>query len=205
VSAPGSHVSEQWARWRAAVDLAEYEARFVHDAAHGEADCLQALHPRDVLDAGCGTGRVAIELHRRGIDVTGVDLDDDLLALARAKAPDVPWLQADLATMRLDRSFHVVAMPGNVMLFCRPSDRATIVATCAAHLAPDGLLVAGFVVRGGPGELTLAEYDEAAAAAGLVPIQRWATWDRDPFDGGGYAVSVHGIRPAVGSAEGSPG
>lgn len=189
---PGAHVSEQWAGWRAAIDLAEYEARFSHDAAHGEAECLAALHPRSVLDAGCGTGRVAIELHRRGIEVVGADLDDDLLQYARRKAPDVAWVHADLATMRLGRSFHVVAMPGNVMLFCRADDRADVVASCAAHLEPDGLLVAGFSLRGVAGELTLDEYDAAATAAGLTLVQRWATWERTPYAGGDYAVSVHG-------------
>ncbi len=190
---PGEHVSEQWAGWRATIDLAEYEARFVHEEAHGEADCLQALHPRSVLDAGCGTGRVAIELHRRGIDVVGVDLDDDLLRLARAKAPQIRWEHADLATMQLGRTFQVVAMPGNVVLFCRATDRAAIVAACAAHLEHDGLLVAGFSLRPGSGALSLPEYDDAAEAAGLVLVQRWATWERSPYDGGHYAVSVHGL------------
>ncbi len=45
---------------------------------HGEADLVESLAPRSVLDAGCGTGRVAVELARRGIDVVGVDLDASL-------------------------------------------------------------------------------------------------------------------------------
>ena len=97
--------------------------------------------------------------------------------------------------MRLDRLFHVVAMPGNVMLFCRPSDRGAVVASCAAHLEPEGLLIAGFSLRHGDDELRLDEYDELAGAAGLSLVQRWATWDRDPFDAStaDYAVSVHGL------------
>ncbi|MFN8024009.1 MAG: class I SAM-dependent methyltransferase [Acidimicrobiales bacterium] len=191
---PGEHVSPQWAQWRAAIDLDEYEARFAHDAAHGEADLLASLvvdgePARSVLDAGCGTGRVAIELHRRGLEVVGTDLDDDLLALARRKAPAVTWVHADLATVRLDRTFDVVAMPGNVMLYCRPDDRPALVASCAAHLRPGGLLVAGFSLR--PGELGLDEYDAHAAAAGLDLVERWAGWDRSPFRGGEYAVSIH--------------
>jgi hypothetical protein len=39
--------------------------------------------------------------------------------------------------------------------------------------------------------LPLQSYDELAAAAGLSPVARWATWDRQPFAGGEYAVSVH--------------
>lgn len=189
---PGEHVSEQWAHWRATVDLEEYESRFAHSEAHGEADAIESLGPSSVLDAGCGTGRVAIELHRRGIDVVGVDLDDDLLALARRKAPHVPWVRADLAAMRLERTFDVVAMPGNVMLFCRPDDRAGVVASCAVHLEAGGLLVAGFSLR--PGGITLDEYDAAAAGAGLVLVERWSAWDRTPCAPGDYAVSIHGLR-----------
>ncbi len=58
---------------------------------HGEADLVAALVGAPgglpVLDAGCGTGRVAIELARRGYDTVGVDVDADLLARAREKAP----------------------------------------------------------------------------------------------------------------------
>lgn len=203
MSADGDPVSPQWRVWRETVDLDEYEARFVHDAAHGEADLVESLGATSVLDAGCGTGRVAVELHRRGLDVVGVDLDPDLLAYARAKAPDVRWEHADLAQLDLGRRFDVVAMPGNVMLFCRASDRPAVVARCAAHLAPGGALVAGFALRGGTDALTLAGYDAYCAAAGLVLESRWSTWDREPFresgrgsggDTGGYAVSVHRRR-----------
>ncbi|MEA2717442.1 MAG: hypothetical protein QOI99_1759, partial [Actinomycetota bacterium] len=37
----------------------------------------------------------------------------------------------------------------------------------------------------------LATYDDHCRAAGLDLDQRWATWDRQPFRGGDYAVSVH--------------
>ena len=46
---------------------------------HGEAEFLLGYGPESVLDAGCGTGRVAIELERRGIDSVGVDLDRKML------------------------------------------------------------------------------------------------------------------------------
>ena len=65
---------------------------------HGEADFIEALGPRSVLDAGCGTGRVGAELARRGIEVVGVDRDPGMLAAARAKAPDVDWRLGDLTT-----------------------------------------------------------------------------------------------------------
>ena len=193
---PGEHVSERWAQWRDEISLDEFRTRWDRmqadgKATHGEADFIEALHPRSVLDAGCGMGRVAVELHRRGIDVEGADLDADLLLHAREIAPHITWHHADLAVMDAARRYHVVALPGNVMVFCRPQDRCPIVANMAAHLEPDGLLVAGFMLEQRADAITLAEYDACCAAAGLVLVDRYATWDRAPYNDGDYAISVH--------------
>ena len=173
----------------------DYDARYERDAAagkdvHGEANFVESYGVRSVLDAGCGTGRVGRELARRGLDVAGVDLDEEMLATARAKAPDVPWHLDDLATMALGRTFDCAVAAGNVMIFLTPGSEQQVIANIAAHLAPGGLLIAGFQLnRGG---MSLAEYDEYCANAGLTLHERFATWDRDPFMAGGdYAVSVH--------------
>jgi len=156
---------------------------------HGEADFVDRLHPRSVLDAGCGTGRVGIELARRGTDVVGVDLDPSMLAVARAKALGIRWLEGDLAAVELGRRFDVVVMAGNVMIFLARGTEAAVVANLARHLVPGGALVAGFSLE--PSRLDLAAYDAFAAEAGLVPDGRWATWDLQPFTEGDYAVSLH--------------
>lgn len=192
-------VSARWTQWRAETDLDEYYTRWQRmeatgQSAHGEADFIEALHPASVLDAGCGMGRVAIELARRGIDVVGVDLDNDLLEYARRSEPVVRWLHVDLATMRLGRLFDVVAMPGNVMIFCRPTDRPTIIQTAADHLESEGVLVSGFELQRAADALTLLGYDEVCTASGLELVQRWSTWQADPYRGGTYAVSVHRRR-----------
>lgn len=192
-------VSDAWDKWRAGVDLNEYHVRWQRmeargESSNGEADFIESLHPTSVLDAGCGMGRVAMELARRGIEVEGTDLDDDLLAFARADAPQLKWRLADLATASFDRTFHVIGMPGNVMLFCRAEDRAKIVANLARHLTEDGLLVAGFSLQTQAGALTLSEYDAACTAAALTLVDRFATWERAPYDGGDYSVSIHRRR-----------
>lgn len=185
----------------------EYQARFDQLAAagehlHGEVDFLMAYNPRRVLDAGCGAGRIAIELARRGVDVIGVDIEASMLDTARRLAPDLPWIEADLARLDLDHRFDVIVLAGNVMLFT--SDRDATVAGCARHLDPGGLVVAGFQLerRPTPNRMTTApygldEYDESCVDAGLTLMERYATWDRDPFPGdGSYAVSVHRLRMA---------
>lgn len=162
---------------------------------HGEADFVSSLVPpgASVLDAGCGTGRVGIELHRRGYRITGVDVDESMLAVARRAAPGVAWLLADLATLDLADRVDLAVLAGNVMVYLAPGTEAAVVSRVAAHLVPGGLLVSGFQTN--TGLLDLPAYDGHASAAGLEPLERWATWDRAPFDGGDYAVSVH-RRPA---------
>lgn len=160
---------------------------------HGEADLVETLLGEgSVLDAGCGTGRVAIELARRGLEVVGTDLDPGMLETARRKAPHLEWVRGDLVTVDLGRTFDLIAMPGNVMIFLAAGTEAAVVLNLARHLAPEGMLVAGFQL--GPDRLTLADYDGCATAVGLELVHRWATWDRVPFVGGpdaDYAVSVH--------------
>ncbi|HEX4814562.1 MAG TPA: methyltransferase domain-containing protein [Nonomuraea sp.] len=48
-------------------------------------DRLAAVRPADVLDVGCGTGKVAAALRRRGIEVLGVELDPRMAEVARGK------------------------------------------------------------------------------------------------------------------------
>lgn len=158
---------------------------------HGEARFVGAFAPRTVLDAGCGTGRVAIALAGWSIDVVGVDRDAGMLAEARRRAPGLSWVEADLARMDLGRRFDVVVLAGNVPLFCPDGDRPELVARCGAHVAHGGLLIAGFQLGRG---YRLEDYDTAALDAGLVLQARYATWERDTFPVGGadYAVSVHG-------------
>lgn len=189
-----SGLPEDWGRWRDQVDLDAYDARWEQLAAqgvdpHGEAALVAAYRPATVLDAGCGTGRVGIELARRGVAVVGVDADPDMIAAARAKAPELPWHVVDLAELALPERFDVVVLAGNVVPYVADGSRAAAVAACAAHLAPGGRLVAGFSLQ--PGWPTLADYDAWCDAAGLALEERWATWERAPYAGGDYAVSVH--------------
>ncbi|MDP1819703.1 MAG: class I SAM-dependent methyltransferase [Acidimicrobiales bacterium] len=184
----------------AAWDGDDYQSRFDALAeagtdVHGEATFVRSFSPASVLDAGCGTGRLAIELARHGIEVVGADVDASMLATARRQAPELTWVQADLAELDLGRSFSVVVMAGNVPLFTPPGTQAALVTGVARHVAPGGLLVAGFSLHRG---YALGDYDAHAAATGLVLVERHATWDRAPcVDGGDYAVSVHRRAPAT--------
>lgn len=183
-----------WQAWRGRLDVEAYDRRWQRMVAagvdpHGEVALVQAYSPRSVLDAGCGTGRVAIELARRGVEVLGVDADPDMIAAAHAKEPGLAWLVADLTELDRSERFDVVVMAGNVVPYVSADRRAEAVTACARHLVPGGRLVAGFALR--PRWPSLAEYDGWCAGAGLVAEDRWATWERASYGGGDYAVSVH--------------
>jgi SAM-dependent methyltransferase len=177
---------------------AQYDRRFEELAAsgmdmHGEADLVDSYRPRRVLDAGCGTGRVAIELSRRGHDVVGVDQDPSMLEVARQKAPNLSWVEADLASPEFDLGarFDVALLAGNVLIFVDPGTEAAVLAAMARHLVPGGVVIAGYSLR--PGGFGVSEHDVGAEQAGLRLIDRWSTWDREPFGPDStYAVSVHG-------------
>lgn len=158
---------------------------------HGEADFVEWLGPHRVLDAGCGTGRVAAELAQRGMEVVGIDVDATMLATARRRAPELEWRLADLAEADLsEESFDLAVLAGNVMIFLAPGTEAPVVANLASGLRPGGLLVAGFQID--EGGLSVEGYDTLCRDAGLILHQRYATWDRQPWQPGGpYAVSVH--------------
>ncbi|MBA2496426.1 MAG: class I SAM-dependent methyltransferase [Acidimicrobiia bacterium] len=178
-------------RW----DGGDYQGRFDALAAsgedvHGEADLVWSLGPSSVLDAGCGTGRVAIELARRRVEVVGADVDASMLATARRLAPDLAWVHADLTELDLGRTFDVVVLAGNVPLFTPAGTEAALIGRCAAHVGAGGALLSGFQLGRG---YEVADLDAHASAAGLTLTGRWSTWDREQFpaDGAGYAVSLH--------------
>lgn len=176
------------------VTAEEYDAYFEALGAqgqdiHGEARFVLSFSPDSVLDGGCGTGRVGRELARHGVEVIGVDCDPDMIAVARRKCPEADWLVADLTAVDLGRRVDIAVLAGNVMIFLTPGTEEAVVHNLARQLTPGGRLIAGFQLGF---SLTLEAYDTFCSVAGLQLEERWATWDREPWQPGSrYAVSVH--------------
>ncbi|BCY07894.1 bifunctional 2-polyprenyl-6-hydroxyphenol methylase/3-demethylubiquinol 3-O-methyltransferase UbiG [Actinoplanes sp. L3-i22] len=147
----------------------------------GEARLVDTLVPRGarILDAGCGPGRVGGHLATLGHDVTGVDLDPELIAAAVVDHPGPEWLVGDLAELSLPGPpFDAIVCAGNVMTFAAPGSRVDILRGFAAHLAPGGRVAVGFGAgRGYPFDEFLAD----VTTAGLMPDLLLSTWDVRPF------------------------
>ncbi|SDQ69869.1 bifunctional 2-polyprenyl-6-hydroxyphenol methylase/3-demethylubiquinol 3-O-methyltransferase UbiG [Quadrisphaera sp. DSM 44207] len=178
-----------------------YARRFAALAAsgehvHGEADFVDALLAPGsaVLDAGCGTGRVGVELARRGHRVTGVDLDASMLEQARAAAPHLRWLLADLLEVDDEAAgapLDAAVLAGNVVVYLTEGTEARVVRRVAGWLRPGGLLVAGFAADRHVGP---DQYARWCAAADLEPVSSHTAWDAaapPPGPGAPYAVVVH--------------
>jgi SAM-dependent methyltransferase len=209
MSQPGG--ANRWRDLTGGVEGTEYAARFERLAAsgadvHGEATlCAALVRPGSrVLDAGCGTGRVAVRLAELGYDCVGIDSDESMLQVARTTEQPVRWVLGDLAELGavsdvLGSGFDLAVAAGNVIPLLAAGTEPVVVTGLARRLHRGGLLVAGFGLDVAHLPLDFApvdlpSYDRWCAEAGLVLVHRFATWDGDPFDDGGYAVSVHRRR-----------
>lgn len=187
----------RWSERSVALSASSYDQRWKkleesgHNI-HGEADLIHSFRPQRVCDAGCGTGRVAIELSRRGVEVVGVDLDQEMLKQARDKAPQISWILADLVSYDTDERFDLIALPGNVMIFLQPGTEHKTINNLVKCLTEEGILLSGFQLS--KTTLQLKQYDSATKKSGLELAGRWATWGRDPFTGSDYVVSAHRLK-----------
>lgn len=170
---------------------------------HGEAALVESLvpPPARILDAGCGTGRVATQLTSLGYHCVGVDADADMIAVAEKRDPSTVWVQQDLSRLQLrSQAFDLAILAGNVVPLLAPGTLLAAVERIAAHVQPGGLVVAGFGLDAAhlpPGipVTPLADYDRACTVAGLSFLRRHSTWDRQPWrPDSTYVVSIHRLN-----------
>ena len=97
-----------------------------------------------VLEFGIGTGRLALPLLERGIEVHGVDGSADMVARLRQKAGGerIPVVVGDFATADAGRTFALVVLAVNTS-FALPDQQAQVAcfANAARHLSPAGRFV----------------------------------------------------------------
>lgn len=96
------------------------------------------------LEFGIGTGRVALPLSERGVDVHGIDISADMVTQLRAKpgAEAVAVSIGDFATTKVPGSFSLVYLVYNTISNLTEQDeQVECFRNAAAHLAPDGRFV----------------------------------------------------------------
>ncbi|MDQ6658982.1 MAG: methyltransferase domain-containing protein [Actinomycetota bacterium] len=202
MSTPQTRWEQDWTtggdRWQ---DYADRFARYYADGTDmdGEARFVDMMAPRTaiVLDAGCGTGRVAAGLAARGHRAVGVDKDAGLVAIGVQRYPEVTLLVQDLVELDagvLDAAgqpteFDVIVCPGNVMVYLAAGTERQVLANLASLLTPAGRAVFGFATCR---DYRVGTFDADAEAVGLRLEHRFGTWHLDPFsDDSSWAVSVY--------------
>lgn len=194
----------RWAVERSVEERKAYTKRFERIAARGEdvdgeARFVDAIAARGatILDAGCGTGRLAAALCARGHLAVGVDADPLLIAAGQEAHPGV-WLRTlDLTTVSTDTlaaaglpaAYDVIVAAGNVLVYVAPGTEALVIERLSAVLVPGGRLLIGFHTDR---DFTHDLLDQAAAIAGLEHEFRFGTWQADPFTSASdWATSVY--------------
>jgi SAM-dependent methyltransferase len=118
-----------------------------------------------VLDVGAGTGRVSLDLARRGHEVVALDVDAELLAELGRRADDVPLTTAvaDARDFALGQRFPLIIAPmQTVQLLGGRAGREAFLGCAREHLAPDGRLAVAIAE-------TIDAYEVAEGALGPLP------------------------------------
>jgi SAM-dependent methyltransferase len=128
------------------------EARYVDALIQKHAPGAQSI-----LDLGCGTGRHDFELDKLGYVMTGVDISEEMIAIARSGCatgiPSPRFTIGDIRSVRLNLSFDVVIALFHVMSYqVTNADLSLAFATAKANLKPGGLFI--FDCWYGPAVLT---------------------------------------------------
>lgn len=101
-----------------------------------------------VLELGCGTGRVALHLARRGHRLVGLDRDPDLLAALAERDADLSLstVEADARAFELSEPVSLVLAPTHLLqLLPEAAQRVECLRSVAAALRPGGLLAAAII------------------------------------------------------------
>jgi ubiquinone/menaquinone biosynthesis C-methylase UbiE len=103
---------------------------------------LAKLNAGEVLELACGTGLTMIHLAKQGIEITGVDIEPEMLKYARMKAEGLPvtFIDGDARTFESKESFSMIYLTGNAFqAFLSEEDQISLLKTVYKHLKPNGV------------------------------------------------------------------
>ena len=172
-------VAETWDLFRGDTSQWDDRAFYMH---------LISEYGQPVLDVGCGTGRLLLDYVQQGMDIEGVDVSPEMIALCRSKAASLglsPSIhQGNMETLALPRKFRTIVVPSSsFQLLTDPADARTAVHRLYDHLQPEGALVMPFMILwnlGDPVETDWAQTGEKVRAEDDAVVRRWSRARYDP-------------------------
>jgi len=191
--------------------VSEQEVQFYDVAVSdwpGEIDFYRALandvkdQGGSILEVGCGTGRVTLQLAQVGVPIVGMDLSPAMLAVARQKSlglANVRWVEGDMQSFELGERFDLVLIPGHSFQFMlTPADQVACLTCISRHLTTNGKLVIHInhddpvwlanLTQGQGTDFELrAEYRQDS---GLASVRKWTAWSYEPITQTASAVDA---------------
>lgn len=151
-----------------------------------------AREVRTLLNLGCGGGHNDWTL-KRHFRVTGADVSDDMVALARRCNPEVEYRVGDMRTVRLEETFDAVAIFDSISYMLTESDLRAAFETAFHHLAPGGVfLTYQEIIPETFEQNSVRHYVSRRGDDEIVFIENY--YDPDPADTTIEAVFVYLIR-----------
>lgn len=151
---------------------------------------------RTLLDIGCGGGKNVLNL-KGEFQVTGIDLSPVMLAQARELNPESTFIQGDMRTFRLDKTFDAILMDDAISYMSCLEDFEAAFRTAYAHLNPGGVLIATPDVTTETFQQNRTTVTEAAPGTtppGVEVVFVENTYDPDPMDQAYEATILYLIR-----------
>jgi ubiquinone/menaquinone biosynthesis C-methylase UbiE len=125
-------------------DTSHWEDRFFYRD-------LIVRHSQPVLDVGCGTGRLLLDYLAQGIDIDGVDVSPEMLAICTEKAQRLGLrprvFEQVMQELDLPRTYRMIMVPSSsFQLLTDPRDAQEAMRRFFRHLEPGGILVMPFML-----------------------------------------------------------
>ena len=138
------------------------------------------------LDVGCGTGRLLLDYLAQGIDMDGVDVSPEMLAVCRSRAAalglEPNLFEQHMEDLALPRRYRTIIVPSSsFQLVLDVDDAARAMRSLHEHLEPGGLLVMPFTVLGGPAAVAGESWEAEAVREDGALVRRRAFARYDPM------------------------
>lgn len=134
------HTQQTYARNAAAFDAERTKTLF--ERPWLERFCASLPARARVLDLGCGSGEpIAAYLIAQGLEITGVDFAEPMLAMARERFPQATWLLGDLRTLSLSQQFDGL-IAWHSLFHLTQAEQRELLPKLPGLLAPGGVLLA---------------------------------------------------------------
>jgi ubiquinone/menaquinone biosynthesis C-methylase UbiE len=139
-----------------------------------------------VLDVGCGTGRILLDIMEQGIDIDGIDNSPDMLVICKQKAENLNLkpavYQQEMDKLDLPRKYQTILVPSSSFQLLLDADLPPIaMQRFYEHLLPGGILAMPFMTLWNTGDpLENERSREANRPEDNATIRRWQHTRFDP-------------------------